>query len=173
MSDSVAEPEFETWYERCWPALKRSLLVSTGDPELAEDVASEAFARAFARWDHVGAMKSPDGWVTRVAYNLVRSRWRRDRVAARWRQTRRVETTVETGTFEPDLWAAVNSLSPRARHVVALRYVLDYTQPEIADLLGIAPGTVASTLHAARRTLADRLDSEQRTDQDTEVSCEP
>lgn len=59
--------------------------------------------------------------------------------------------------LHPELWAAVRALPGRQRRAVGLRYLADLTEPRIAEVMDIAPGTVAATLHAARKTLAERL----------------
>ena len=78
--------------------------------------------------------------------------------------------------IDPDLWAAVGSLPPRARAAVSLRYIGDLTERQVAEVLGVSPGTVAS-LHQARRRLAaqiargttsDKTDKEEHDD-----VCEP
>jgi DNA-directed RNA polymerase specialized sigma24 family protein len=51
-------------------------------------------------------------------------------------------------------WQAVAALPTRARHILALRYLLDLPEAEIAVTLGIARGTVASTLSKSRKQLA-------------------
>jgi len=57
-----------------------------------------------------------------------------------------------------DLWAAVASLPSRERAAVVLRYCAGMTEPEIAGVLGIAVGTVSSTLNHARARLRAALD---------------
>src|ERR687892_2598190 len=59
--------------------------------------------------------------------------------------------------LSPDVWDALAALPSRQREAIALRYLLDLTQADVADAMGVAPGTAAATLHAARRNLADRL----------------
>jgi len=44
---------------------------------VAEEIAQEALARAWERWDVVSLMSSPDGWTYRVAFNLAKSHYRR------------------------------------------------------------------------------------------------
>lgn len=52
------------------------------------------------------------------------------------------------------LWQAVQQLPPRQREAVALRYVADFSEAEVAERMGVAVGTVAATLHAAWARLA-------------------
>jgi DNA-directed RNA polymerase specialized sigma24 family protein len=52
------------------------------------------------------------------------------------------------------VWEAVASLPPRTRTAVALRYLGGLTEVEVADAMGVAPGTVAASLHAGRQRLA-------------------
>jgi len=67
-----------------------------------------------------------------------------------------------------EVWDAMALLPFRQRQALALRYLLGMTQAEVADAMGVAPGTAAATLHAARRNLAGRLRLDD-TD-DTEVA---
>ena len=55
------------------------------------------------------------------------------------------------------VWNAVLTLSPRQRAVTVLKYYEDMSEAEIAETLGMAPGTVKSHGHAAARRLADLL----------------
>jgi RNA polymerase sigma factor (sigma-70 family) len=53
-----------------------------------------------------------------------------------------------------DVMRAVQRLPARPRTAVVLRYVADLTEAEVAEAMGVAPGTVAATLSNARRRLA-------------------
>ena len=55
------------------------------------------------------------------------------------------------------VWQALGALSERQRAVVVLRYYADLSEVEIADTLGIAPGTVKSHAHAALAALGATL----------------
>ena len=59
-----------------------------------------------------------------------------------------------------EVWELVRALPERQRVAVVLRYVADLTEPDIAIAMGIARGTVASTLAAARERLAEILISD-------------
>lgn len=147
--------EFESWYCTTHPRLVSWLTVAAGETELARDAASEAFARAFSRWDRVGKMSSPDGWVYRVGLNVLRRQLRRREIEKRL--LRHVTVGTAPSSISPEVWEAVRALPLRQRTAIALRYVLDLPQAEIADVMGIAPGTVSATLVAARRRLAELL----------------
>jgi RNA polymerase sigma-70 factor (ECF subfamily) len=130
------------------------MAVSSGSVEVAQDVVSEAFARALERWDRVGRMESPTGWVRQVAVNLLRRRFRR--AALEQQLLRRHPPRDEVAPspdVDPALWAAVLALPPRQRAVLGLRVVLDLSQDDTARLLGIRPATVSATLGHARKHL--------------------
>jgi RNA polymerase sigma-70 factor (ECF subfamily) len=154
--------EFTTFYERESPRLVRSVTLVTGDAALAEDAVAEAFARAWSRWDRVRRHPKPAAWVATVALNESRSRFRRRKV-----ERRKAHAVARPDTIhDPDppqashIWAAVAGLSRQDRALIALRYVADLPQDEIADALGMPRGSVASGLNRARRRLEAVLRSE-------------
>ena len=133
------------------------MAVTARDLELARDVTAEAFARALERWDRVGSMSSPGGWTYRVALNVLRRRLRRGALEERLlRRAPRREPPPLTDQGV-GVWEAVASLPPRTRTAVALRYLGGLTEAEVADAMGVAPGTVAATLHGGRQRLATLL----------------
>lgn len=169
---AVGSPEgFEDWYRREHGRLVGALAVAAGDVDVAQDVVSEAFARALERWDRVSAMDSPSGWVRQVAVNLLRRRHRRAALERRLLGGRPARNTeAPSQTIDPDLWAAVIALPPRQRAVLGLRIVLDLSQEDTATLLGIRPGTVSATLVEARRSVTRALAPDGRPeDEATEV----
>ena len=62
-----------------------------------------------------------------------------------------------TAGWDPDLVAAIRTLPNRQRTAIALRYVADLPQADIAAAMGVAPGTVAALLHQARTNLRQTL----------------
>lgn len=149
--------DFEPWYRALHPQLVAALFLSTGELDEAADVADEAMARALERWDRVRTMASPDGWAFQVAFNLVRRRGRRR--ALEHTVLRRSAAGRATSMPAPagEAWDAVRQLPPRQRQVVALRFLADLPESEIAAVLGISRGTVSSTLVDARRALGPML----------------
>jgi len=153
--------DFTAFYRREATRLVRSVALATGEPGLAEDAVAEAFARAWSRWREVGAIDRPAAWVLRVALNHARDRFRKRGVERR----KAPVVARPEASYDPQarvdlrLWEAVRSLPPPECTVIALRYVADLSQQEIADALGIPSGTVASRLNRARQRLGATLGS--------------
>jgi RNA polymerase sigma-70 factor (ECF subfamily) len=152
---------FEAWYHAHAPRLTMTLTAASGDAALAEDAVSEAAARALARWRRVGAMPDPSAWVYRVALNELRRRLRR---------TARADELLNGADRPPvpealrdlDLWQAVAALPERMRLAVALRYLGDLPEAQIAELMGITRGGVSSLLAKAMGQLASTVGAGSR-----------
>jgi RNA polymerase sigma factor (sigma-70 family) len=153
----VADDGFSEWYREHHRRVVAALTVVCGDAALGRDLADEAFVRALERWGHVRQMDNPVGWVHRVGVNLARSRARRSAVEQRVLPRLVHAAPVAPPELQPEVWDAVRALPPRARAAVALRYVADLPERDVAAALGVRRGTVARILHDARRALADRL----------------
>ena len=151
-----AHGSFETWYRSAHPRLLATLTVISGDIETARDATAEAFTRALERWPRVRSTDVPEAWVHRVGVNVLR-RWHRRRVVEERLLRRHGPEPARPAQLSPDVWDALAALPSRQREAIALRYLLDLTQADVAEAMGVAPGTAAATLHAARRNLADRL----------------
>lgn len=132
--------------------------------EQAEDIAQEAFARAYIHWDKLWPDGNPVGWVHRVATNLalsLKTRAGRE-IRALQRLGRRVEFATPAPEAYPELHEAVSSLPARQRAAVALYYVLDLSVEECAVALRCKEGTVKSLLFDARASLRTKLGEDYR-----------
>ncbi|MEV6636894.1 SigE family RNA polymerase sigma factor [Actinoplanes sp. NPDC051470] len=154
--------EFAAFYRDAKDGCLRAVFASTGNRQLAEDLVSEAFAKAFSSWPKVARHPSPRAWVVRTALNTHISWWRRRRREVPW--TAHLESVqVGTETGAEDSWAdatvmnALRELPDRQRQVVALRIFLDLDTETTARTLGIAPGTVTAHLARATDALRNRL----------------
>jgi RNA polymerase sigma-70 factor (ECF subfamily) len=156
-TDDLAD--FERFYAAEAKALIRSVALATGRPAMAEDAVAEAFARAWLRWPDLRRDKrSPAGWIMHVALNECRGRFRRLRTERRKAHVvARPDSATDPEPPAAHVWAAVARLSERERSLIALRYLADLTQDEIAQALGLPAGTVASGLSRARRRLGVTL----------------
>jgi RNA polymerase sigma-70 factor, ECF subfamily len=155
---------FEAFYAEHLTTTLAVLLALRGPRVAAEELVQEAFVRAYRRWDEVGAMARPDLWVQRVALNLASSQLRRLAAEGRAlvRSAERRAETAETSDFEAaeGFWHLVRRLPPRQARVVALHYAGDRSVAEIAEVLGVAEGTVKAHLHKARTRLTELLAEE-------------
>ena len=151
---------FDAFYRREFGSVARLILVMTGRPALAEELAQEAFLAACQRWDRVSTYDDPAAWVRRVALNRATSMWRRATVEVALLARLRLERPGESTAFDADneLWDAVRALPTRQRQVIALRAIEDMSVAEIALVLECSTDTVRTHLRRARRTLAQRLD---------------
>jgi RNA polymerase sigma-70 factor, ECF subfamily len=155
----AADDSFDGWYRAEHARVLGLLTVVAGDADLAREATAEAFTRALERWDRVGGMDSPSAWTYRVGVNLLRQRGRR--LALERRIVRDDPRSPAPSAVDSDVWDAVRALPVRQRTAVALRYVCDLPQEEIAAVMGVAVGTVSSSLTAARRRLAAELRSSE------------
>jgi RNA polymerase sigma-70 factor (ECF subfamily) len=147
--------DFEAFYLREHSRVLGVLCAVSDDRQAAIEATDEAFLRALERWKRVALMESPAGWTYRVALNALRRTKRRFATEQRLLRRRRVVESVPT--VDAELWSVVRSLPPRQCQAVVLRYVADLPEQEIAEVMGVARGTVASTLADARTRLADLL----------------
>lgn len=155
MNDGV---DFDIWYRQNGGDVVAAIHLFCGDHETAVDCAGEAAVRALERWDRVSQMASPTGWVVTVGMNLARRNARRLVSEAKLlRRSPPPEASPFKAVEHSAVWDAVRDLPKRQRQVVALKYVAGLTEATIAELLQIAPGTVAATLHQARNRLRDQL----------------
>lgn len=150
-----AAETFESWYVRAHPRLIAALVGFCGSVEIAADAADEACMRAMVGWDRVSVMDRPDGWAYRVAINHAKRRMRRARMERLVLAKHARADSLPAPAAE--IWDAVGRLPLRQRTAVVLRYVVDMPEAEIAGVMGVSRGTVASTLADARRHLGRNL----------------
>jgi len=155
MGRAAARPPFDEFYANACARIVRHGFALTGDLAEAQDIAQEAFARAWQRWPAVSRCDSPEAWVRRVATNLAASRWRRLRVA----RSSAARSTAEQHTPEISadtvaLVAGLRTLPERQRLVLVLHYLGDCSVEQIAAELGCPAGSVKGWLSRGRAALA-------------------
>ena len=150
---------FDDWFGQEYRRVLSSvIIVCAGDVTRAEDATNEAFLDALQRWERVSIMESPRSWVTTVAINKAKRSWLRRR---RYVELVNEHDAVDhVGNDNAEIWDAVRRLSVKQRTAIVLRYLDDLSQAQIADALGVAPGTVSATLTQARKKLRVELEGE-------------
>jgi RNA polymerase sigma-70 factor, ECF subfamily len=144
-------------FARHWPDAWRLARSVTGRRDMADDVAQDAFERAFAALHRFDRRRPFRPWLHRIVVNrsldLLRSE----------RRLVGPDDLDRLAVAEPDhaggdraLLAAVAGLSPQRRVVVVLRYGLGYPPADIATLLDLPVGTVHSRLARALEELRGR-----------------
>ena len=166
----VDEDDFEAWYRWWHPRVLAAVWVACGDADVAEDSADEAFVRVLVHQGRVQTMESPEGWVFRVAMNVMRRRLRRRALERRLLRSHSPSTQTAAAGEQAEVWDAIRRLPERQRTAVVLRFVADLTEADIATAMGVTRGSVAATLAAARSHLAGVLgDSDPHHDTHTEA----
>jgi RNA polymerase sigma factor (sigma-70 family) len=152
--EGAAGPAFPEFFEGESERLLRALIVVTGDPHEAEDIAQEAFTRVLARWERVSAMDDPAGYLHRTAMNVLRSRYRRAKVALQRAVTSSPTADVfETIELRDTAMHVLSTLTPRQRAALVLTEAFGYSGEETARMLGIKATTVWALTHQARASL--------------------
>lgn len=142
--------------------LVRTAYLLTGDLHSAEDLAQIALAKAYLSWGKIREPRAADAYVRRIMVNEHTSWWRRA-----WRHNERstdaVPEVADTGLDPTDfaerdqMWELIQTLPPRQRAAVVLRFYEDLSEAETAQVLSCSVGTVKSQTSRALATLRGRL----------------
>ena len=120
-------------------------------PEAAEEITQDAFAKVFERWDR---LRNPGGYLRTAVVNGARSELRKREVRRRILPGR-----PRQGPAEQDyLLDALEQLPTRRKTALVLRYYGDLSEREIAEAMGIRPGTVKSLLSSGLAQLREVID---------------
>lgn len=147
-SDHGAQAEFHRFFEQHHRELARLAYLLSGDADAADDLAADALAAAWRRWDRVRSTDQPIAYVRKIVINLAGSRVRR--LIRERRKLSIVRAMAQERTDAPDVptaidvRAALQRLPARKRACVVLRHAFDLSEQETARLLGISVGTVKS-----------------------------
>jgi RNA polymerase sigma-70 factor, ECF subfamily len=149
---------FEAAVRPHYANLVRRLVLVLGDAQDAEDVAQEAYLKAFRSWDRFDGV-DVRAWLYTIALRLAFNHLRGRR---RWfAALGRIEPRTWHDASDPDLAAALGTLDVRTRSALLLNVVDGYTQAEIALMLSVPEGTVASWISRGRAALRRELDPER------------
>lgn len=139
-----------------------------GDADDAEDVAQETFLRTYHALDGFDSSRPLRPWLMRITTNLCHN-WRRrvGRYLAALQNVLRQEPPAQTAVQQAEqrlegeaLWKAVRRLRLEDQQLIYLRYFLECSEVEIAQVFGIAQGTVKSRHHRALARLRAVLQNE-------------
>lgn len=165
--DGVAG-EFEEAYERlAATAYKVGMRFFRGSPQRhhrAEEVAQETLTRAYEFWERARRHGKPEAWVVMTATNVCQELVRKERRATRPSPFAAPlvapggEDDVDAAAF---LAGGLRHLTKREREVVVWRYLLDASEAETAEELGMTTGQVKETASRGRTKLRRVLGDEE------------
>jgi RNA polymerase sigma-70 factor (ECF subfamily) len=152
----VREPDeaFRSLYELQWRPVFLAAYGLSRNQAISEDATQEAFVRALQRWGHLKHHPNPVGWLVTTALNCARRELRhRSREAVAWYD----QAMVQESESVLDLLDEIRRLPRRQLQVVILRYAMDWSVEDIAEVLGCGPSTVRVHLSRAKRRLRTLL----------------
>lgn len=155
------EGVLETLVAERGDALVRYAYLLCGDPDDAADLVQSGLVATFGRLRNGFALERAESYVRRAIASAYLDRGRR---ATRWRRIAHLQArpeTVESASrgvdVHLDVRAQLDTLSPRERACIILRYYDDLKVDDIADRLGISAGAVKRYLSDAQAKLAEAL----------------
>ncbi len=146
---------FERFFVEENERLGRALFLLTGDGAEAEELAQEAMVRVLERWDRVGRMTSPTGYLYRTALNLHRSKLRGLRRVRRTGADRQ-RNPIEAVEDRDELMRAMAMLPTDQRAALILVEWLGLSAAEAAPILGIEPVSVRVRITRAKQAIREQ-----------------
>lgn len=158
-----ADTALEELHAAHYVRLVRLAVLLLHDRALAEDVVQDCFVEVYRRWERVDrpGFNAP-AYLRQSVVNRSRSALRHRAVVARhteWEVEHApgADDSVLAASRRQRVLDALAELPTRQREVIVLRHYLDLSEREIADALGIAPGSVKSHASRAAAALRSRL----------------
>lgn len=151
MGRREADEEFVRFVEQSTSTLRGTAWFLTGNADEAHDLLQSAYLRTYKVWGRV-RHDDASAYARKIMANLAIDRWRRRRETPSDLSWRGDATDPHEVTHQRDqLLRLLDSLPPRQRAVVVLRFYNDLSIKDVADELNISEGSVKA---AASRGLA-------------------
>jgi RNA polymerase sigma factor (sigma-70 family) len=152
------QADFERLYLISYPKILGTLIAMLGSRAQAEDLAHDAYERAFKAWSSWRPEASAEAWLHRIAINAAISHLRHERLREVGEVLRRLGRPASPPdpaalTERSELLKALRKLPPKQAAVIVLRHFHGYSNREIGASLGVPERTVASRLAAAKGVL--------------------
>lgn len=159
----MTRQQFIAYVERHQGSFRRFLTaLCVGDVSLADDIAQEAYIKAYLACDTFRDETKFKAWIYRIGYTTFLNHRRSERPAATYEEAAALSTAerADDGFRYQALYAALETLSERERTALLLHYMEDYSVKEIAGITGASPDAVKQQLSRGRRNLKEKLGKE-------------
>jgi len=161
-----ATGRLEELYVRHAPAALRLAYFLTGDRELAQDLVQDGFVRVAGRFQHLRVPDAFDAYLRRTIVNLFTSDRRRKRLERLQLLRERAAAAREHRDADPAdrdrIWRALQTLPPRQRAAVVLRFYEDLSEREAAGLLGCSEGALNQLIVRGMAALRAEIGDDER-----------
>jgi RNA polymerase sigma-70 factor, ECF subfamily len=158
--------QFRQLYDQEYASVFRAIRAVVLDSPSAEDLTQETFVRAYRARSRYQPTAPPGAWLRRIGMNLAISHLRRQKLA-RFLPARLYVTPdrrdYDRAEARDVVEKALAVLSPKLRAAVVLHYYEGLTREEIADVLGVPAGTVASRIAKAVAIMRKNIGSDHQT----------
>ena len=150
--------DFAAVYEACYQVVYRTVRGVVLDPQVAEDVTQEAFLKAYRARDRYRPTGRVEAWLCTIAAREAISRLRWSALQKRLldRGRRHAEESALPSGLADRVDELLAVLTPKQRALVVLHFLHGYRYREIAAMLRVPEGTVASRLSHAMSLMRDR-----------------
>lgn len=160
-----ADAALTALYTAHYRRLVRLAALLLDDLSTSEEVVQDAYVKMHSAWRRIRDPQAAEAYLRTTVLNLSRSRMRRRQVAAKHAADPLPDAeSAEQGAMEgferQSVMAALRALPERQRECLVLRYYGDLSEAQIAESMGISPGSVKS--HASRGMAALRAALEDR-----------
>ncbi len=155
-------------FEQEGAALVRMARLFTDDRNAAEDLVQEAFIRLHKSAHRIKSQPKAASYLRSIVINLARDHNRRGLMSLRHQEALPAGTTPEApedrlllDEEQMLLLDEVRALSPRQRDCIFLRFYLELSEREIAEVLSISPNSVKTHCRRGLASLRDKVGGEQ------------
>ena len=148
--DARGDEAFAELYAEHYAEAVRLAYLLCGQQERAEDAVADAFVKVWRAWRR-GRIDNPRAYIRRAVVNTVNSRFRRlalerRELARRSGDARGARGDDDQVSERDELFTALAQLPQRQRTAIVLRYWEDLSEADTAEVMGVAIGTVKSSV---------------------------
>lgn len=156
----MTREQFIKHVEGTQKAFRRFLVaLCGGDSQLADDIAQEAYIKAYLSCDSFSSPDKFNAWIFRIGYTTFISHKRSQRSFSDYSEAAQISSgdTPDNNFQYEGLYRALSTLSEKERTSVLLYYMEGYSVKEIADIIDASQAVVKQHLSRGRNHLRTLL----------------